>query len=129
MRLEKLEKQLEIGESVIFYDEYAKPHEALVTNIWGERELVVMENDKEIQQNLGKKRRTNEPGCNLLFVSSDEKKEDDYGRQIERQSSCIHVSGQAAPGYAWSWPSERGATLKRFREERQELHKKKVEKM
>jgi len=108
----KCEKQLNHGDSVIFYDEYSKPHSALVTEVWGEREEFV---DLDIE---GDEAKVSEPGCNLLFVSTDKEKHDSYGRQIERFTSCVHVSSQGAPGYAWSWSNEKEATLKRFQEDR-----------
>jgi hypothetical protein len=45
-------------------------------------------------------------GCNLIFVSGDPAKDDTYGRQIERETSVIHRSGQPAPGNYWCWPDE-----------------------
>lgn len=117
MNVTKCKKQLDFGDSIIFYDKYSKPHNALVTTAWGDREEV----------EVGGKITLNEPGCNLLFVSADREKTDAYGRQIERFTSCVHVSMQGAPGYAWSWASEKDATLKRFQEDRIRHQKKKLE--
>jgi hypothetical protein len=44
----------------------------------------------------------NQPTINLVYVSTDEQKTDNYGRQIERRSSVVHKSNQGAPGYYWS---------------------------
>lgn len=92
----KCEKQLEVGDAIIFYDEYSVPHNALVTQPWGER--------WETAEGVS------EPGCNLVFVSSDVAREDSYGRQIERTCSCVHAGSQPAPGFSWSWPEEKRLT-------------------
>ncbi len=47
-----------------------------------------------------------EPGCNLVFVSSEVDKTDPYGRQIERATSVVHRSKQPAHGRFWMWPDE-----------------------
>ncbi len=52
-----------VGGTVIYTDGYRHDHEALVTAVWG-------------------------PNCvNVVFTSSDESKNDTYGRQIERETS------------------------------------------
>jgi hypothetical protein len=53
----------EIGQSVIYTDPQRRDHKALVTTVWG-------------------------PDCvNVVYVSFDEAKQDQYGRQIERETS------------------------------------------
>ena len=71
-----MEKELHevIGQHVIYTDEVAVDHDALVTAVWG-------------------------PRCvNVLYVSENMDKKDQYGRQIERPSSVTHVSGTTAHG-------------------------------
>jgi hypothetical protein len=71
--VEKTTKE-EVGQHVIYTDEVAVDHDALVTAIWG-------------------------PACiNVLYVSEHESKQDQYGRQIERPSSVSHVSQTTAHG-------------------------------
>lgn len=41
------------------------------------------------------------PSINLVIVSTDASKDDPYGRQIERHSSVVHKSNQAANGMYW----------------------------
>jgi len=77
-----MEKVIEVGGHVVYTDEHSKPHNALITHVWG----------------------TN--CCNLLFVVDAEDKNDPYGRQIERRSSCCHGSIQQAPGNFWRFPNE-----------------------
>jgi hypothetical protein len=70
------------GDHVVFIDEFRKHHNALVTAPWGETCV------------------------NLLYVSADEQKTDSYGRQIERESSCVHLTCNEAKAHCWAWPDE-----------------------
>lgn len=70
------------GERVIYIDEFRKQHNALVTEPHGGT------------------------CCNLVYVSSDEKKHDTYGRQIERDCSCVHISCNEAKANCWAYPDE-----------------------
>ena len=77
-----------VGDTVIYHDEHGKPHNALLTCVHGwETEGIPV-----IDQM---------PCVNLLYVSSDEKRQDDYGRQVERDSSCVHktMNGGVHGGY------------------------------
>jgi hypothetical protein len=78
--------RVSIGSHVIFTDENFWEHDALVTAIWGDP-------DKK-------------PTINLLYVSGDESKTDQYGRQIERPTSIQHAEFNSAGGYCWRFPSE-----------------------
>lgn len=72
---------MEIGNHVVYVDEYGKEHQALVTAIWG------ME--------------TAMKSLNVVYVNKDEKASDQYGRQLERATSVVHESAQAAHGRKW----------------------------
>ncbi len=78
--MRKMEK-VKIGDSVKFIDAMRNKHHALVTAVWSEHCI------------------------NLVFVSEDENRTDQYGRQIERHTSVIHISqqtGEGAPfGMVW----------------------------
>lgn len=69
-----MERERKVGDNVVYVDEQGKPHNALITNWWGDT------------------------CCNLLFVVDDTDKRDPYGNQIERRSSCSHRSVVQAPG-------------------------------
>jgi hypothetical protein len=73
-----------LGEVVVYVDEHGVEHLALVTNGFRAPEG-----------------QTWKPALNLAYVSSDEAKLDQYGRQIERRASVVHQSSQAAPGNCW----------------------------
>ncbi len=71
-----------VGESVVWHDSTGTSHSALVTAVWG-------------------------PTCiNVVFVSSDKAKDDTYGRQIERATSCTHKSIQQVHGFYWRFEDE-----------------------
>ena len=74
-------KELNIGDAIVFVDEHHVEHTALVTKVWS---------------SVG-----NCPGCNLVFVSGDDSKDDPYGRQIERRTSIVHLSQQPARASCW----------------------------
>lgn len=71
----------QIGEIVEYVDHHGKPHKAIVTANWSGG-----------QEN---------GAINLVFVSADDAKTDQYGRQIERDTSVVHKSRQTAPGNFW----------------------------
>lgn len=126
MKSVKCERQLQVGDAVIFYDEYSRPHNALITAVWGESYVVSCETESDLKFMGGIQEKVQEPSCNLLFVSIDEKKDDTYGRQIERKTSCVHAGSQSAPGWSWSWPEEKDSILQRYSEERLKLHEEKI---
>lgn len=75
-------KNVNVGDVVIFHDPCGKVHNALVTCVWSPTMV------------------------NLVIISSDEKRKDEYGRQIERPTSVAHVSISSAHGYYFRWPEE-----------------------
>lgn len=89
-------QNLSIGSHVIFTDEHFKDSNALVTAIWASP------NWKE----LSKEDSTYIPCINLVIVSYDEAKDDQYGRQIERRTSIVHKTSQPAGGFCWRLPNE-----------------------
>ncbi len=75
-------EEQKVGDHVIYVDERSVEHHALVTTSWG-------------------------PTCvNLVFVSDDDLRTDNYGRQVERRSSSVHKSRQEAHGNYWKLPDE-----------------------
>ena len=82
-----------VGQAVVYHDPVGKPFDAVVTAVWG-------------------------PTCiNVVFVSGDENKQDNYGRQIERQTSLSHKSVMQVHGFYWRFqdeePNEYKAPLER----------------
>ena len=78
---------LSVGCMVVYTDEVFQDHNALVTAIWGDPD--------------------NPRTCiNLLWVSGDESKQDQYGRQIERATSISYHTQHTAGGFCWRFPDE-----------------------
>jgi len=75
------ETEVRIGDAVEYVDEYGHPHMALVTQNWGQG--------------------TQRPSINLLWISGDSSKTDQYGRQVERNTSVVHEDNQSAHGRYW----------------------------
>lgn len=71
-----------LGQRVIFCDAKGHDHEALVTAVWSETCI------------------------NVVYVSSDEAKQDNFGRQIERATSVCRVTEGVAHGFYWRLPDE-----------------------
>ena len=90
-----MEREYRVGQPVIFVDAFGKKHDALITTWWNGQQTI----ESYLSQ-------YGDPGCNLLYVESDELKTDSYGRQIVRQTSVIHKSKQAANGNYYCWPDE-----------------------
>jgi len=72
---------VKVGGSVTFVDAYAVEHVALVTAVWG------------IPDSL--------PAINVVHVSEDESRTDQYGRQTVHNTSVVHESKQSAHGMFW----------------------------
>lgn len=82
-----------VEDSIVFHDPNGKPHNAIATAIHG---------DKESFEKHG-----SVPCINLVFASGDQNKQDQYGRQLERESSVVHKSSHNAHGNYWRWASEK----------------------
>jgi hypothetical protein len=74
-----------VGGHVVYHDPRGEPHDALLTTVWSDDEF---------------------PLVNLVLVSSDDTRQDAYGRQIERQTSCNHASKMNVHGNYWRFPDE-----------------------
>jgi len=82
-----MERKVQIGDGVVFVDPRGVEHAALVTQVWG---------PGLYQDTDGTK-----PGVNLVFVASDESRGDQYGRQLQRETSVCHQSVNPAGCNAW----------------------------
>jgi hypothetical protein len=71
-----------VGEPVKWHDPRGVEHDALITAVWT-------------------------PECvNLILVSGDESKTDQYGRQIERQTSSSYKDANRVHGFYWRFPED-----------------------
>lgn len=72
-----------VGRPVIYADPVGKKHHGLITACWSVRQ-------------------DNKPWCvNLVYVSSDPNKTDQYGRQIERHATSVLRYHQGLPHGNW----------------------------
>ncbi len=79
-----LEKELDVGDHVIYVDSIGRQRHAVLTSVFG---------DHPYGGTL--------PCVNVVFASCDEDKHDPYGRQIERETSVVHKTVQPAHGCYW----------------------------
>lgn len=104
------EKKLEtpkIGDHVIFFDQFGMEHNALLTAVHGEthRSKTFPRGTTEYtEENLVDC--VTYPSVNLVLVSPDSKREDSYGRQLERESSCVYHMDQSAWGNFYCFPED-----------------------
>lgn len=101
-----MEREYRIGQAVIYVDPRGVRFDAVVTAWWASGHdhragSEVTEDARRHKESYGQ-----EPGCNLVFVSSDVQKFDTYGRQIERETSVSHKASSGMPGRYWCWPDE-----------------------
>jgi hypothetical protein len=89
-----MERKYEVGAHIKYIDSHRKAHDALVLIWWM---------PKDVPDYAGP---TGEPGCNLVLVDPDPKKDDSYGRQILRETSMVHLSNNPGGGNCWCWPDE-----------------------
>ncbi len=94
--------EIKVGQSILYVDEKRQWHDALTTAVWGE----------PYEGPDGRY----VPCVNVLYVDDDERKTDQYGRQIERRTSVPHHSSQTAPGFCWLVDEERDEAVARFAE-------------
>lgn len=105
-----MERAFKIGCSVIFFDSLRRAHNAVVTNWFhGGPDGQTVDDYERAQRDKGVTSTIWTPCCNLVFVSDDSSKQDPYGRQLERQTSCSYGRQQGATpfvGNCWAWPDE-----------------------
>lgn len=89
-----MEREYRVGAHILYCDPHGKKRDALVTVWW-------MPDD--VPSYAGP---NGEPGCNLVVVADDERREDQYGRQIDHETSVVHKNHQPAYGNYWCWPDE-----------------------
>lgn len=91
---------MKIGDPVIWIDSVRQEHAGIITNIFGEVRTVKEMQGEVLVEVL------RYPVINVVFISSDESKQDSYGRQLERATSASHISTNSASAYCWKFPNE-----------------------
>lgn len=88
-----MERQnVQVGDHVLFTDSKRQDHSALITMVF--------------RGPPGTEHPENPPAVNLVYVVADEDRDDQYGRQIERETSCVHRMMNAAEANCWRLPGE-----------------------
>ena len=114
-----MNQKLEPGTIVVYVDSLRRRHNALVTAahgdpegrvtkykhddkgdvVWGDDGQLVIESTGEVGERW--------PCINLTYVSDDPRKEDSYGRQIERDSTSVpYLEDSTAAGFCFYFPGE-----------------------
>ena len=89
----------EVGDAIVYFDEYRKQVNGILTAVHGEVSGGPVEGHKEQAWHT--------PCVNLVYVVPDADKTDGWGRQKDHASSCSHVSQQHPPvGNYWCFPEE-----------------------
>jgi hypothetical protein len=92
-----MDQKLEVGAHVVFITSDRRRVNALVEVVHAGAA-----NAEEHREKYG-----SWPCINVLYISPDADKQDQYGRQKERASSVSHGFQQGVPrGYCWLWASE-----------------------
>lgn len=104
-------RELKVGQHVIYTDSRGVKHDAVVTAWWASGlydeatgrcpQLGTLEEFRKLHGENAY------PGLNLVIVTGDEKKTDEYGRQIERFTSVCHrTSMPGCHGNLYEFPDE-----------------------
>jgi len=83
-----------VGSVVTYRDSRRVDHVALVTAVWGDTT-----HDVDTETRTG-----NAPSLNLVYVEPDEARHDQYGNQLARETSVVHLYHQAAGANCWLLP-------------------------
>lgn len=110
-----MKRTYEIGQAVTYVDPSGVRHPALVKCWWAQwpddaaTKYPNRAKSPDLPDEVAdyhKEKHQAEPGCNLVFVSSDVERNDSCGRQTEINTSVVHKGRQAAPAHFWCWPDE-----------------------
>ena len=87
---------INIGQPVYYVDEFNVLHHAIVIQVWNQQ-VHYTDGKQDIKR----------PGINLVRVNPDQNMDDQYGRQLLRETSVVHRDYQPAKGRYWMHPEER----------------------
>ena len=110
------QRKLRIGQKVVYHDPRSRAHDALITAIHGGTPVEPPAEAFTTPDENGKFATEAStvlvpvagwiPCVNLLWVSSDPKRQDSYGRQTERESSVVHATSSGVHGAYWRFDDE-----------------------
>lgn len=101
-----MKREIKNGSVVTYLDEYGREHNALVTECWSAKPW----DDEKPLKYINDSPESNWPPCiNIVYVTSDPNRKDQYGRQTVHESSVSHVSQQSPnmphSGRCWKLPA------------------------
>lgn len=97
-------RRLDVGQFVRYCSQDRHWYDAIVTAVHGEpHKATHYQTGEEV---------LSYPCVNLVFVVNDEERQDQYGRQIERETSVMHYGGYAASGFFWCHPEDEEEAFK-----------------
>jgi hypothetical protein len=96
-----MERELKIGQHLVFIDADRQERDALLICIHGDSrgaEYKAPDGESAIQW----------PCVNLVVVSKEPGAQDQYGRQTMKDghTSVVHWTNSSAQGFCWRWPDE-----------------------
>lgn len=114
-------KSVAVGDACTFVDAHGQHHAAIVTAVWGEFYDTPTWTEEQSREHFGQWTRPDYyseeewearivnmvgvahtvPSVNVVYATGDDAKTDPYGRQIERATSVVHKTLQAAHGMYW----------------------------
>lgn len=75
-------KEVKVGDVVVWHESNGTPLNAIVTAVWSQTCI------------------------NVVIVSADDSKTDQYGRQTERRTSCGYKDQNKVHGFYWRYPED-----------------------
>jgi len=87
---------INIGQPVYYVDEFNKAHHAIVIQVW-HNQLHYTGGDIDHDK----------PGVNLVRINPKTDMDDQYGRQLLRETSIVHKKYQPANGRYWMYLEEK----------------------
>lgn len=98
--MELKDRTLDVGDHVVFIDSRRRRLNALVQAVHGDVRLAQSEYYPGGECVLV-------PCINIIVISPDPERHDQYGRQIEHHTSvCWHEQQTPVVGMCWHWPDE-----------------------
>ena len=95
-----MKRELRIGQPILYVDSKGVEQHALITHVWG-----CYEGEDHDGNKLGPytQEQYEETCINVCYMSKDESKTDDYGRQLERDTSVCFAGNMSVRGRCWEW--------------------------
>jgi len=115
-----MDRELKVGQHLVFMDEYRRGRDALLVAIHGSpngamqvirkdetgKEVIDPKTNYYVWDEVPGTRGKHWPCINLVVVDNNEGATDQYGRQTTKHSSVVHWSNSSAKGFCWRFADE-----------------------